>query len=90
MKLNTSQKLEQKNDGSSSVCPRTVFLCSGARSVLGNGSVNAHKSSKQRWQFCAFSIEALAGQCHLNSILDAGLGFGLLCSSAEQAESFPY
>lgn len=30
------------------------------------------------------------GQCHLSSILDAGLGFGLLCSSAEQAESFAH
>lgn len=68
----------------------TVFLYCGVLSILGNRSVNAHNAAKQRWQFCAFSIEALAGAVPF--VLDFGYRVGLWATlfSAEQAECFAH
>lgn len=71
-KLKISQKLERKNDVSTDW---PVLLCSGAQSILGSGSLNAHNAAKQRWQFCAFTIEALAGAVPFE--LDFGYRIGL-------------
>lgn len=51
------------------------FLCNEVQSILKNGSVNAHNNAKQRWQFCAFSTEALPGAVPFE--LDFGYRIGL-------------
>lgn len=84
------KKLERKNDGSSTECPRTGLCFSVVEHspywevdlyiliMLQSKGGNFVPSVLRHWQ----------GQCHLSLIFDTGLGFGLLCSSAEQAESF--